>query len=232
MITLIEQRDAIRLSRKDVYSNLTNKFLYFILLEDEIMDLVNQFLNGLRAALSTDELEELNTACGAAKRDIDKLKSEYPNCPESLICLLENIDGTYWRKYGESKIAVCILGSDVEEGKYPYYLLSIQQMLESSKEEEDISYLLEYDDDEEAVDSKINPEGLLPGMYIHFSDCMNNGGSSRLYIDFNPSNEGVCGQIIRFLHDPDQYQVIADSFDEYLQVLIDGGFMFLENEEH
>lgn len=55
---------------------------------------------------------------------------------------------------------------------------------------------------------------------------------SRLYIDFNPSNEGVCGQIIRFLHDPDQYQVIANSFDEYLQVLIDGGFMFLENEEH
>ncbi|MFC9542305.1 SMI1/KNR4 family protein [Lysinibacillus sp. NPDC056959] len=193
------------------------------------MDLVNQFLNGLREALSTEELEELNTASGATKEDIETLKSEYPNCPESLICLLDNIDGTYWRKYGESEIAVCILGSDVEEGKYPYYLLSTQQMLESSKEEEDVSYLLEYD--EEAVDSKINPEGLLPGMYIHFSDCMNNGGSSRLYIDFNPSDEGVCGQIIRFLHDPDEYEVIANSFDEYLQDLIDCGFIFLENEE-
>ena len=193
------------------------------------MDLVNQFLNGLRETLSTEELEALNTASGATKEDIETLKSEYPNCPESLICLLENLDGTYWRKYGESEIAVCILGSDVEEGKYPYYLLSTQQMLESSKEEEDISYLLGYD--EEAVDSKINPEGLLPGMYIHFSDCMNNGGSSRLYIDFNPSDEGVCGQIIRFLHDPDEYKVIANSFDEYLQDLIDGGFIFLENEE-
>jgi len=193
------------------------------------MDLVNQFLNGLRETLSTEELEALNTASGATKEDIETLKSEYPNCPESLICLLENLDGTYWRKYGESEIAVCILGSDVEEGKYPYYLLSTQQMLESSKEEEDISYLLGYD--EEAVDSKINPEGLLPGMYIHFSDCMNNGGSSRLYIDFNPSDEGVCGQIIRFLHDPDEYEVIANSFDEYLQDLIDGGFIFLENEE-
>ncbi|MEQ6354529.1 SMI1/KNR4 family protein [Lysinibacillus sp. M3] len=193
------------------------------------MDIVNQFLNGLRGALSTEELEELNTASGATKENIETLKSEYPNCPESLICLLDNIDGTYWRKYGESEIAVCILGSDVEEGKYPYYLLSTQQMLESSKEEEDVSYLLEYD--EEAVDSKINPEGLLPGMYIHFSDCMNNGGSSRLYIDFNPSDEGVCGQIIRFLHDPDEYEVIANSFDEYLQDLIDCGFIFLENEE-
>ena len=59
------------------------------------MDLVNKFLNGLRSALPTDELEELNTACGATKKDIDALKSEYPNCPESLISLLENIDGTY-----------------------------------------------------------------------------------------------------------------------------------------
>ncbi|PFC14014.1 SMI1 / KNR4 family protein [Bacillus cereus] len=192
------------------------------------MDLVNKFLNGLRAALSTDDLETLNKACGATKEDIDTLRAEYPNCPESLISFLENIDGTYWRKCGENEVAVCILGSDVEE--YPYYLLSTQQMLESSKEEEDVSYLLEYKDDEDAVDSKINPKGLLPDTYIHFSDCMNNGGTSRLYIDFNPSDEGVCGQIIRFLHDPDEYEVIANSFDEYLQNLIDGDFNFLEEE--
>jgi len=195
------------------------------------MDLINNFLKGLRSALSTDELKELNKACGAAKEDIATLRAEYPNCPESLICLLENIDGTYWRKYGDNKIAVCILGSGVEEDTYPYYLLSTQQMLESSKEEEDISYLLEYQDDEEAVDPKINQEGLLPGKYLHFSDCMNNGGTSRLYIDFNPSDKGVSGQIIRFIHDPDEYEVIADSFDEYLQNLIDGGFIYLENEE-
>ncbi|MFS0883036.1 SMI1/KNR4 family protein [Metabacillus niabensis] len=195
------------------------------------MDLINDFFKGLRSALSTDELKELNKACGATKEDIATLRAEYPNCPESLICLLENIDGTYWRKYGDTKIAVCILGSGVEEDTYPYYLLSTQQMLESSKEEEDISYLLEYQDDEEAVDPKINQEGLLPGKYLHFSDCMNNGGSSRLYIDFNPSDKGVSGQIIRFIHDPDEYEVVADSFDEYLQNLIDGGFIYLENEE-
>ncbi|MBT2283014.1 SMI1/KNR4 family protein [Paenibacillus polymyxa] len=194
------------------------------------MDLVNKFLNGLRAALSTEELEELNTASGATKEDITTLRSEYPNCPESLIGLLENMDGTYWRKYGEKEIAVCILGSDVEEGRYPYYLLSTKQMLESSKKEEDVSYLLEYEDEEDAVDSKINPEGLLPGRYIHFSDCMNNGGTSRLYIDFNPTDEGVCGQIVRFLHDPDEYVVISNSFDEYLQGLIDSDFVYLNEE--
>lgn len=193
------------------------------------MNLVGPFLNGLRAALPTDELEDLNTACGATKEDIDALRSAYPNCPESLISLLETIDGTYWRKYGEKEIAVYILGSDIEG--YPYYLLSTQQMLESSKEGEDISYLLEYEDDEDAVDPKINPEGLLPGKYLHFSDCMNNGGTSRLFIDFNPSGEGVCGQIVRFLHDPDEFKVIANSFDEYLQQLLDGGFDYLDEEE-
>lgn len=197
------------------------------------MDLVNQFLNGLRAALPAEELDDLNTAHGATQENIDTLKSQYPDCPESLIRLLENIDGTYWRKYGDKEITVCILGSDVEEGRYPYYLLSTEEMLQSSKREEDMSYLLEYEEDEEeeAVDPKINSEGLLPGKYIHFSDCMNNGGTSRLYIDFNPSDLGVKGQIIRFLHDPDEYAVIANSFDDYLQMLIDGKFIYLSEDE-
>ncbi len=60
---------------------------------------------------------------------------------------------------------------------------------------------------------------------------MNNGGTSRLYIDFNPSDLGVKGQIIRFLHDPDEYAVIANSFDAYLQMLIDGEYVYLSEDE-
>ncbi|MGD6845401.1 SMI1/KNR4 family protein [Bacillus infantis] len=193
------------------------------------MELTNSFLKGLKKHLSPEELNELHKASGASKEDLSTLKSHYPNCPESLLNLLENIDGTYFRKYGEDQIAVCILGSDVEDGKYPYYLLSAQQMLESSKEEVDISYLSEYE--EEDVDPKINPEGLLPGTYLHFSDCMNNGGTSSLYIDFNPTDQGVSGQIIRFLHDPDEFKVIANSFDEYLQGLIEDAFRYLYEAE-
>ncbi len=192
-------------------------------------DLVEKFLEGLKAALPPDQLKELEVSTGAKVEDINELKIKYPKCPESLISLLQNIDGTYWRQYGDKKITVCILGSDVEDGRYPYYLMSVQQILESSQEDEDVSYIL-YDDDE-AVDPKINSEGLLGGTYIHFSNCMNNGGSSRLYIDFNPSDEGVCGQIVRYLHDPDEYKVIADSFDEYLQNLIDNEFIYLNDEE-
>ncbi|EIT85759.1 hypothetical protein A374_07989 [Fictibacillus macauensis ZFHKF-1] len=194
------------------------------------MDLVNHLLHDVKPSLSTHDLQQLNTAWGATKEDVDLLQLAYPHCPTSLISLLEKVDGTYHRDYGNNKIAVYMLGSGDKDIEYPYYLLSIQQMLHSSKEEEDISYLLEEGDDE-AVDSQINSEGLLPGTYIHFSDCMNNGGTSRLFIDFNPSHEGVSGQIIRFFHDPDEYKVIANSFDEYLQQLIDNVFAFLKEEE-
>ena len=56
---------------------------------------------------------------------------------------------------------------------------------------------------------------------------MNNGGTSRLYVDFTPAASGKVGQVVRFLHDPDNYQVIADSFDAYLQMLIDDDYGFL-----
>lgn len=198
------------------------------------MELVNNFLKGLKAALPAEELAELNTAWGASKEDIDALKAKYPTCPQSLIALLEAIDGTYYREYGDVEVTVCILGSDVEEGQYPYYLLSTAEMLESSAEEEDLSYLLDdedYEDDEEPIDPKIKLDGLQPGTYLHFSDCTNNGGSSRLYIDFNPAEKGTSGQIIRYLHDPDQYTVIADSFDDYLQNLIDNDFCYIYEDE-
>ncbi len=56
---------------------------------------------------------------------------------------------------------------------------------------------------------------------------MNNGGTSQLFIDFSPSERGKAGQIVRFLHDPDEFRVIADNFDEYLQKLIDNQFDFI-----
>ena len=62
---------------------------------------------------------------------------------------------------------------------------------------------------------------------VAFLDCMNNGGTSRLFIDFNPSPLGKVGQVIMFLHDPDCIEVIADSFDECLQKMIDGEYGFI-----
>ena len=66
--------------------------------------------------------------------------------------------------------------------------------------------------------------------WLHFSNCMNNGGTSQLFIDFSPSEKGVKGQIVRFLHDPDEIGVIADSFDEYLEKLIESGLDFISED--
>ena len=57
---------------------------------------------------------------------------------------------------------------------------------------------------------------------------MNNGGTSQLFIDFSPSSTGKVGQVVRFLHDPDEMVVIADSFDDYLRMLMKNDYCFVD----
>ncbi|MCI8601776.1 MAG: hypothetical protein HFE45_09345 [Oscillospiraceae bacterium] len=77
------------------------------------------------------------------------------------------------------------MGLDAEE--YPYFLLSAQQM----------------------IDKKGNL------CLLHFSDCVNNGGTSQLFIDFSPSANGQKGQVLRHPHDLDELLIIADSSNMY-----------------
>ena len=164
---------------------------------------------------------------GAEKEDIEGLQKLYPDIPESLIRLLGIVDGTYWREYAGKKVAFYLLGSDIEE--YPYYLLSSSQMV---KQKEDMSWLEDYInrefEDIEIDDGIIDKYNEL--CWLHFSDCRNNGGTSQLFIDFSPSDKGIKGQIVRYLHDPDEIEVIADSFDEYLQMLMDDEYWFVNED--
>ncbi|WP_342648699.1 SMI1/KNR4 family protein [Mucilaginibacter sp. CSA2-8R] len=66
--------------------------------------------------------------------------------------------------------------------------------------------------------------------WLHFADCMNNGGTSELMIDFSPSPTGTHGQVIRYLHDPDEITVIAESFEAYLQMLINKDYDFIQED--
>ena len=166
-----------------------------------------------------DKFEKIKV--GATEENIQKIKEEFPETPDSLIELLKIVDGTYHREYQGQRIAFYLLGSDVMG--YPYYLLSSSQILENKK---DGYYLFggyidgEYEDVE--VDEKIK--------WLHFSDCMNNGGTSKLFIDFSPSEKGKKGQIVRYLHDPDEIEVIADSFDEYLEKLMEHDLDFISKD--
>lgn len=205
--------------------------------------IVDDYLAGLKARwqeLGDDESgQAFASTRGATEDDLAKLRAVYPLCPDTLIGLLTRVDGTYFRDYDGNEVAIYLLGSDVE--MYPYYLLSTAQILKSASSSQKSIRDIYGDELEEYLpvgrnsqsghgylDDRVDPD-VPRGTWLHFSDCMNNGGTSRLFIDFNPLGEGRVGQVIRYLHDPDSYAVIADSFEAYLQRLIDGGYLFIED---
>ena len=198
------------------------------------MNIAEQYVNGLKEAYYNNGLQEEwdqfeQVKQGVSPEDLQNLLACYPDTPQSLLHLLGYADGTYWRAYAGQSIALFFLGSDLEE--YPYYLLSARQMIEEKDGFAtwgDFLITREYDD------IPVDP-GICDSMdqlcLLHFSDCMNNGGTSQLFIDFSPSPAGKKGQILRYLHDPDELAVIAGSFDEYLQMLMETGYDFIKNEE-
>jgi hypothetical protein len=195
--------------------------------------LAEQYIAGLKKAYFENNGREIwehfeKIKHGLTEVHLQRLKELYPDIPDALIDLLKYVDGTYWREYEEEKIAFYLLGSDMEE--YPYYLLSSGEMIEN--QEVAVKYYSDYIEreyDEVEIDEKIT-DTAKDLKWLHFSDCMNNGGTSQLFIDFSPSAKGTKGQIVRFLHDPDEFSVIADSFEEYLQMLMDKGYDFINED--
>lgn len=198
------------------------------------MTLVEQYLEGLKQAYIDNGGEEawqnlMATAHGATEADLQVLRNRYPQVPESLLDLLRRIDGTYWRDYEKGTVSDLILGADEEMGDYPYYLLSAEQIVATQNEAFDFyaDYInREYEEVE--IDNRITSDASQLHNWLHFSDCMNNGGTSQLFIDFSPSATGKVGQVVRFLHDPDEMVVIADSFDDYLKMLMKNGYCFVD----
>jgi hypothetical protein len=199
------------------------------------MNLVQTYLDGLHKALNAKGKAALSHATGASEVQLDALRFAYPLCPDSLLDLLRHINGTYHQDYGDTCIGVMMLGSDVEEGAYPYYLLSAEQTVEEAGKEfcrksiADIYGITAFESNQ-LCDPRINVT-LQMNRRLCFSHCMNNGGTSKLYIDFDPAADGQVGQVVRFLHDPDNYAVIADDFDHYLMQMINDGYAFLADQD-
>lgn len=160
---------------------------------------------------------------GISEHDKEELLKEYPDIPKKLLELLEYCDGS---------APIYFLGSDVEGGKLPYYLLSSSEIL--ATKDYPVKYHSYDINREENSDDFVSEEitrNINNVKWLHFADCMNNGGKSRLFVDFTPSDKGKKGQIIRFVHDDDRLEVIADSFDDYLKMLLDDNLPFIYNEE-
>ncbi|OPH36938.1 SMI1/KNR4 family protein [Moraxella equi] len=199
------------------------------------MSIAKQDFKSLKQAYADfgglSEWNEFETViCGASNEHIAQLKEKFPLIPQSLIDLLKIVDGTYWREYQGQEIAFYLLTSIPDEFNYPCYLNSSEQILTS----DEIVFLADYinrDIDPDwgvEIDDKIIDD-FDKVHWLHFSDSMNNGGTSKLFIDSSPSESGKIGQVVMYLHDPDELTVIADSFDEYLQMLINSEFAFVED---
>ncbi|MDF2480891.1 MAG: hypothetical protein K0R79_1248 [Stenotrophomonas indicatrix] len=192
------------------------------------MNLVDRFLSGLTPRLPEEDAPQWAWTEGASEADLQRLRAQWPQVPDSLVELLSRVDGTHFRDYPKGEVCVLMLGSDV--GDYPYYLRSIAQIFEDQQQWDDsIRSIYEewLEEEPEILGAGIDAD-LPMSRRLCFSHCMNNGGTSMLYLDFDPAPGGSVGQVVRYLHDPDSYAVIAPSFDAYLQQLIDRDYSFLD----
>jgi len=192
------------------------------------MNLVERFLSGLIPRLPQDDAPQWAWTEGASEADLQRLRAQWPQVPDSLVELLSRVDGTHYRQYPKGEVCVLMLGSDV--GDYPYYLRSVAQIFEDQRQWDDSirSIYEEWLDDEPDILGEGIDADLPINRRLCFSHCMNNGGTSMLYLDFDPAPGGSVGQVVRYLHDSDSYAVIAPSFDAYLQQLIDRDYDFID----
>ena len=158
-----------------------------------------EYIQKLREAYINHGLSEewnhlFDIAHGISEDNKQMLLNEFPKFPKSLMEILEIIDGTYHREYKGEKVTCFFFGSDVDDGEYPYYLFSAEDIIEnkdSASYYDDLFYCCMDEPDEWgcSVDERIlmDAEKL---KWLNFSDCMNNGGTSTLYIDFTPSEKG------------------------------------------
>ena len=199
----------------------------------------DEYIKALEKAYYDNDLAEewdtlMNAAVGITEEQKRQLYAVFPEFPKTLMDILERIDGTYYRNYGGYESTDYFFGSDVDNGEYPYHLPSFEDIMKDKDNAKNLSDLL-YDyygcpeDKALYVDDRLTDD-VDNIRWLCFSDCMNNGGTSSLFVDFTPSEKGKVGQIVRFLHDPDQIAVIADSFDEFLEKLVNSGMRFIDKE--
>lgn len=201
----------------------------------EPRDLARRYIDGLQEAhQDMDEEGQWEAfaaaAHGVSEGDLSALKTLYPELPAGLEALLRFADGTCRREYraGE-KIFLTFLGSDLEE--FPYYLLSARQMAEAGGGlRRWIAPFIRREYEDIPVDETITRD-LETLRWLPFAVCRNDGGSSRLFLDFSPSESGKSGQVVRWLHDPDRLAVIADSFDGYLELLMEHEYDFVLGDD-
>ena len=177
------------------------------------MTTTTKYLQGLRQAFADHDGAELwerfeRVRRGATPEEIERLKKAYQTFA------------------GVANCCFTLLGAEEEGAEYDLY--SVEQMIEGGRE--GFGYITDRLDGKARGEMEVDPKITNRRKEVCWLGFAEGGGSERLFVDFSPARGGRCGQIVSFLHDPDELVVLAESFDEYLEMLMERGYDFIDEE--
>ena len=70
------------------------------------MNLADRFLSGLIPRLAADDAPQWAHVRGASADDLQRLRAQWPQVPDSLVVLLSRVDGTHFREYPGGEVCV------------------------------------------------------------------------------------------------------------------------------
>ena len=150
-----------------------------------------------------------------SNENIEELENR--NVTKTLIELLKYTDGTDMEE-------IIFLGSDIDE--LGYFLESSNELLSPNRFSNEF-FINMHRNNPDSIDNKLIPLEANE-KWLHFANSYDNGRTSELYIDLNPSRFGTFGQIIRYRSEPSEFKVIASSFDKYLEILKEKNYNYIK----
>jgi hypothetical protein len=192
-------------------------------------NIVDNYINGLKEIYKEKKEDDIAFINRTTEEEIDLIKKHYPDVPNEFVDFLKKTNGKI--TINKENHAYRTTMFSIHEGDITYHLCSINSMLEHAQyKDQTLAELYPWFLDEDSDDSEsATPEMdlFVPiGDRLNFASC----GYSELYIDLKPSLLGKVGQIICYIHDPDSYFLVCDSFSELLKESIESNFQYFFNE--
>ena len=138
------------------------------------------------------------------------------------ITMPEDMKELYRYKNG-SNLFYLLFPNDKLDREFKFRLMSLEDIIEAKESFQDRDMLISeyYDKDEDEYtnkliermqDSRVKPY-LFNKRWIPFAEA---DGDINLMLDFDPGKDGISGQIICFIHDPDEITYVARSLTEII----------------
>lgn len=138
------------------------------------------------------------------------------------ITMPEDMKELYRYKNG-SELFYLLFPNDKLDREFKFRLMSLEDIIDAKESLQDRDMLIHeyYDKDEDAYTNKLiermHDDRVKPYLFnkrwIPFAQA---DGDINLMLDFDPGEDGISGQIICFIHDPDEITYVAKSLAEII----------------